>query len=171
MEDQKMSSFTIAKVDYIKAAGLIAGIAKATTDGWRKFWVYDYREGKNSDTETYYKRFSQCYEMNAASVKEQYHGDEVGALSGDKNSYKKEFDEFFKIGSGIKCYSPEKQRQIIKDIIFFLSSSLYQTENEKYHFMMQHWYNTIIEQLVERVLLSGYESECWGSFKLTDKTA
>lgn len=166
-----MSSFTIAKVDYIKAAGLIAGIAKATSIGCHNFWVYDYREGKNSDTETYYKRFSQCYEMNAISVKDQYHGDEVGAPSGDTNKYKKKFDEYFKIGSGIKRYPIEKQHQIIKDIISFFRSSLYQTENEKYHFMMQHWYNTIIEQLVERVLLSGYESECWGDFNLTDKTA
>lgn len=159
-----MSSFTISKKEYVKVAGYIAGIANSYNRGCRDFWVYDHKEHKNTDTALYYKRFVQCYEMNAESVKEQYHGDEVGASSNDTNEYKAEFNAYYQKGSALICASSEDRRHAVAEIRNFLHSSLYQTENEKYNFMMTHWYGLIIDQLTEKILLGSYEAESWGEF-------
>lgn len=159
-----MSSFTIDKKEYVKAAGFIAGIAKGVSYGCHEFWLYDHKAHKNTDKDLFYKRFVQCYEMNAESVKKQYRGQEVGAPANDQNTYKEEFEQYFRKGQSITTLSREKQIQAVKDIQMFLQSSLYQTEDEKYNFMMTHWYNLIINELTSMVLLSGYDSENWGSF-------
>lgn len=163
-----MSSFTIDKKEYVKAAGYVSGIAKACSYGCHEFWLYDHKAHKNTDKDLFYKRFVQCYEMNADSVKKQYRGQEVGAPSNDQNEYKREFEQYFNKGKAIMCQCKEKQFQAIKNIQMFFSSSLYQTEDEKYNFMMTHWYNQILEQLTQMILLSGYDSECWGRFDLND---
>lgn len=164
--EQKMSSYTIAKKEYVKVAGYIAGIAEAVSRGMSQFWIYDFREGQNTTKEIFYKRFCECYQMNAASVKEQYHGDEVGAPSNDQHEYKRDFEDYYKKGKAV-IYNgtTEDQKKAVAEIQRFLGSSLYQTENEKYNFMMTHWYFQIIEQLTEKVLLRGVEPESWGDFE------
>lgn len=160
-----MSSFTISKKEYVKVAGYIAGIADSYSRGCRNFWVYDRKENKNTDKALYYKRFVQCYEMNAASVKDQYNGDEVGAASTDTNDYKAQFNAYYRKGSALICASVNDQRHAVAEIRQFMHSSLYQTENEKYNFMMTHWYMTILDQLTEFLLLGGgYEAQSWGEF-------
>ena len=44
-----MSSFVIAKEEYIKAAGLIAGIK----DVHRDIWLYDYEYGRNMEADDF----------------------------------------------------------------------------------------------------------------------
>lgn len=158
-----MSSFVIDKKEYVKVAGFIAGIAAGVSHGVREFWLYDHKAGKNTDKELFYKRFVQCYEMNAESVKRQYRDRKAEQ---DANEYKREFEQFFKKGKTIQCWSKREQEIAIKNVIQFLNSSLYQTEDEKFSFMMRHWYMSIIEQLTDKVLLSGIEVESWGSFEI-----
>lgn len=62
-----MSSFVIAKEEYIKAAGLVAAIADE-----KKFWIYNYKEGRNFLESDYYDCFVLAYKYNAYSVREQY---------------------------------------------------------------------------------------------------
>jgi hypothetical protein len=163
-EEKHMSSFTIDKKEYVKVAGYIAGIAKGCSTGVHEFWLWDSKEHKNTDKDLFYKRFVQCYEMNAESVKKQYRGDEVGAPSNDQNDYKAEFNQCYEKGKCLLFEDTNTINQAIADIQNFLSSSLYQTEDDKYNFMMKHWYDSIIDQLVEKVLLGSYESKCWGDF-------
>ena len=158
-----MSSFTIGKQEYVKVAGYIAGIAEGTSIGCREFWVYDTIEHKNTDTDLYYKRFVQCYEMNAKSVQEQYKDNKPET---DSNDYMKEFREYFKQGKVLMMEDTQTQRQAITEIQHFFHSALYQTENDKYNFIMRHWFNMILDQLVERVLLAGCEAESWGTFEI-----
>ena len=74
-EKYTMSSFVISKKEYIKAAGIVAGIAEAQRD----FWLFDYEAQRNSTPEDYYNRFAECYTMNALSVQEQYGDDKPEA--------------------------------------------------------------------------------------------
>jgi len=160
-----MSSFTISKKEYVKVAGYVAGIANGCSSGVHEFWLWDSKEHKNTDKDLFYKRFVQCYEMNAESVKKQYKGAEVGASSNDQNEYKTEFNKYYKKGQALVMEDTNTINQAVSEINNFFHSSLYQTEDEKYNFMMTHWYNSILDQLVERLLLRSYESESWGEFK------
>lgn len=75
-----MSSFAIEKREYIKAAGLVAGIVKA-----REVWIFNHRTQRNSEPEDFYDEFVRCFEMNAVSVQEQYHEDVPWS---DSNEYR-----------------------------------------------------------------------------------
>lgn len=45
-----MSSFVIEKKEYVKAAGLVAGIAES-----KEIWFYSYKVQRNRKAEDYYK--------------------------------------------------------------------------------------------------------------------
>lgn len=156
-----MSSFVISKKEYIKVAGYIAGIAAGCT-GSREFWLYDQKEGKNTDKELFYKRFVQCYEMNAESVKDQYNDKEAER---DTNDYKKEFNEYFKKGRTLHLESQEVKIRALSGIQIFFHSALYQTEDQKYNFMMTHYFFRIQDELTEHLLTNHYTSENWGTFE------
>lgn len=160
-----MSSFVISKKEYVKAAGFIAGIAHSFSIGIHEFWVWDFKEGKNTDKDLYYKRFVQCFEMNAKSVQEQYRDDSPET---DSKKYTAEFNEYYRKGSALMAQSREYQLQAVSNIQGFMHSSLYQIENERYSFMVRHWYNTIIDELLNKVVLSGFDSENWGSFEVPE---
>ena len=157
-----MSSYVISKVDYIKCAGYIAGIAAGTSIGCREFWLYDNVEHRNTDKELYHKRFSQCYDMNAKSVQEQYKDKEAET---DTNDYMKEFNAYYKKGYTLNMETREIQLQAIADIQKFFHSVLYQTENEKFNFLMTHWFFRIQDELFESLIGRSYDSENWGSFE------
>lgn len=63
-----MSCFTIAKEDYMKAAGIIAGMAKEA-----EVWLYNADAHRNMDKTDYKAKFTECYKMNAESVMERFH--------------------------------------------------------------------------------------------------
>lgn len=157
-----MSSFTIAKVEYIKAAGLVSGLAETLGGRIDRIWIYDYETHRNSTAEDYYRKFDGFYKMNALSVLEQYHGDEVGAASTDSNDYMKEFKEYQKIGKSIG-YTREKLKEAILELQHFFNSAVYQTENEAYATNMRYFFNMILTELIPYVL-TGYEAKSWGEF-------
>ena len=157
-----MSSFTIGKAEYVKAAGIIAGIVEATSRGISEVYIYDYQSQRKMTEADFYDRFVECFEMNALSVHEQYSYCPGEELFTDSNDYMKEFDEYKKIGRGA-AYDRKKLSEIIFNLRDFLQSAEYQTENQAYYFKMKMIFNEILVQLMG--LLYPHECECWGSFK------
>lgn len=156
-----MSSFTIDKKDYMKCAGLVAGMAKELN-----IWLYDYETRRNSNEDDYKRRFTECYEMNALSVNEQYRGEDVGAKSGDTKSYDKEFKTYYKIGQQI-VWTRENIQKTVMEIEIFLSSSIYQTEKEPYMFKMQMFYDRLLVELFKATSnISNDDLKSWGSFEI-----
>ena len=85
-----MSSFVINKKEYMKAAGIMAGLAQEL-----QIWSYDYETRRNRTPEDYKRAFEECFTMNALSVAEQYRDKEAYT---DSNDYKADFDEYKKLG-------------------------------------------------------------------------
>ena len=154
-----MSSFTIAKSEYIKAAGLVAGLAQEL-----KAWIFDYECQRNSTDEDFRRKFTECFEMNALSVKEQYRGDEVGAPSTDASSYMKEFKEYKNAGITLAIESGPALTNAINELSQFFSSAIYQTEKDSYMFKMQMYFDHIIVELFKQA--SHYECKSWGSLDI-----
>ena len=152
-----MSSFVISKKQYVKAAGIIAGISESARD----FWLYDYEAGRNSTPDDYYNRFSECYNMNALSVQDQY-GDTEPETDGD--DYKDIFKEYRKKGKDIYFFG-DKKKAII-ELLHFFNSALYQTETEAYYFKMQLYFYRIIVALLQYCDSSYHNSESWGTLEL-----
>jgi hypothetical protein len=153
-----MSSYTIAKEEYIKAAGLVAGLAEAL-----QIWIYDYETGRNSIASDYYRKFEQMYKMNALSVLEQYRGDEVGAPSTDSNEYYKSFEKCQKIGLSVG-YTLEGLKEVIAELDKFFGSAIYQTEKIEYMTNMQYYFDRILVELYGKAYK--HEAKSWGSLEL-----
>lgn len=150
-----MSSFIIEKREYIKAAGIIAGIAEA-----RKLWVFDYQSNRNSNPEDYHRRFTECFEMNALSFKEQYNEAEVFT---DGNEYRQTFKEYLKKGRSL-AGKPNELKHAIFELKQFMSGAEYQTEKDAYFFKMQMYFNSILIALMD--CLRDHEPESWGTLEL-----
>ena len=89
-----MSSFVVNKSEYIKAAGIVSGLAELYADRYgttHRIWIYDYVTGRNMTAEDYYRNFTECYTMNALSVQEQYNDDEPET---DDDDYMELFNEY-----------------------------------------------------------------------------
>ena len=67
-----MSSYVISKRDYIRAAGLLAGIAEFYNRTYYDLWLYDYEHRRNMTTPDYHEQFTRLFELNAESVAWQY---------------------------------------------------------------------------------------------------
>ena len=152
-----MSSFTICKKEYVKAAGIVAGIASV-----KKLWVYDYQSGRNMTKEDYYNRFVECFEMNALSVQEQYH-DESPEL--DSKEYRDVFNCAYSYGRTNAAVSPQHLPEIIMNLRSFFSSAEYQTEKEAYMFKMKSLFNQILVELM-KYMYTGPEVESWGTIDI-----
>lgn len=66
-----MSSFTINKVEYMKAGGFVAGLMSEFHS--RGVWD-DVKQGW-ADKGSYRRWFSECYSMNRESVSKQYNAE------------------------------------------------------------------------------------------------
>ena len=155
-----MSSYTIAKQEYMKAAGVISGLASEIRD----FWIYDYETRRNSTPEDYKRHFTEMFTMNALSVKEQYHGDEVGAPSTDSNEYNDLFNEYMHLGKQIAYNGGKVLENAIYELMSFFGSALYQTENDAYMFKMQFYFNNLIVALFKQGLKR--ETKSWGTLEI-----
>jgi len=153
-----MSSFIIGKENYIKAAGLVAGLAEGL-----ELWMYNYENRRNSTPADYYDQFVKFYQMNAISVTEQYHGDEVGAPATDPNEYRDQFELYRGYGKRI-AWTREGLTQAVADLENFLGSAIYQTEKDAYMFNMEYYFNKLLVQLYEKTYHK--ESECYGEFNI-----
>lgn len=151
-----MSSFVIRKEEYVKAAGVIAGIASI-----KKIWVYDYQAGRNMTKEDYYTRFVECFEMNALSVAEQYHDDFPEM---DATEYKDIFNYGYDYGRTTTAMEPHHLPELIMKLRSFLRSAIYQTETESYMFKMKMLFNEILVELM-KYMYNG-EVDDWGSLDI-----
>jgi len=113
-----MSSFTIDKREYVKAAGLMYGIEESKGREAHKYFMRNVRQ-----------RFEECYRLNAESVAEQY--DEEPER--DENAYDEEFERFREAGRKVwSMASPATMsRRMLTDCLMkFFQSVRYQIENE-----------------------------------------
>ena len=154
-----MSSFTIAKKEYIKAAGLVAGIAETINRGSHNFWLYDYESNRNSTAEDYYNHFAKFYEMNAIAVQEQYRDT---APNTDANDYKTEFEEYRQKGQQYAMKSEFKRPMM--ELRAFFHSAIYQTEKDAYMWQMQLYFNRILDALIGFAI--PWEAESWGDLAI-----
>lgn len=158
-----MSSFVIGKQEYIKAAGAVAGIVEKSFDNWRyAIHIYNHEEGRWMNSDDFYARFVECFELNAKSVYDQYHPNHPDELLyTDDNQYRHLFYEYLQLGRA--CYNdPGKLRNMVQNLDDFFQSSLYQTEDEESADKMGVFYNRIALALYRQ--LSPHECTCWGEF-------
>ena len=156
----------MSKQEYLKAAGIVAGIAAASAEGTgrRQVWIYDYETGRNSTAEDYYRVFSECYTMNALSVAEQYHD---RTPETDSNEYKAEFKAAQAAGRRLYFEKGEKLKNAIMELRHFFHSAIYQTEKYEYMFKMQFYFFKIEDQLTEYLYSPSEDCESWGELKIT----
>ena len=145
----------------MKAAGTIAGLAESL-----ELWIFDYENGRNSTAEDYRRQFERFFTMNALSVLDQYHGDNVGAPATDSETYEADFKKYQKIGKSAG-YTREGLKEIIAELEMFFSSAEYQTEDDSYNAQMMFYFDKILVQLLKKGLLYGNrDAESWGRFNL-----
>lgn len=156
-----MSSYVISKEEYIKAAGVVAGIVdKLNAGSLDRFWLYDYITRRNMTADDYYRNFAECFEMNALSVQEQYHDD---TPERDDNEY---FDTFSEYRAKAKrnAGKPDKLREMVLMLHSFFKSAEYQTEKESYYWKMTTFFNRINSALLP--FMTDQICETWGAIEL-----
>ena len=154
-----MSSYVIDKKEYIKAAGFIAGLTENFSV--RDFWLYDFSVGRNMTKEDYHRQFSAFYNMNAASVKEQYND---SVCESDENDYMDIFNEYRK--KGRQMYLADVKSALI-DLIDFFDSVCYQVEDDEYNKYMRAFFDRVVVEAFSKI--HPHECKCWGDFNLDKK--
>ena len=145
-----MSSFVIDKREYMKAAGMMHGIASSAKLPWEYF------------TENVKARFTRLYELNEKSVCEQYKRPFEGL---DECEYQEVFDKYSSLGKSI--WSDKKNLQTRKNLraqlINFFRCVEYQIENcemlqearSTLYVCQDHFLTEIDREYIESV-------RCWG---------
>ena len=161
-----MSCFVISKSEYIKAAGLIAGLAEASSKSHaNRFWLYNFKDNRNYTTDDYYKTFCKCFEYNALSVQQQYK-DEQPEL--DDNEYKDVFKEYINKGKRLFIYKGSQDtKNAVINLKRFFDSCIYQTEEETYSTKMRYFFNQILVNLMEYAITTNEDSvTSWGTLDI-----
>lgn len=142
-----MSSFTIGKKDYMRCAGLLAGIAEGTERSPYHLWVYDYQTNRNMKAEDYKREFEKLYQMNALSVQEQYNDQDS---SMDLGTYDADFRMYQKRGK-LAAVGLDKisLKEWTNNLNRFFSSVIYQTEKPEYMFQMEFFFGRIIRAMLD----------------------
>ncbi len=149
-----MSSFVISKVEYIKCAGLLAGLL--SKDRW------------SGGDEEIRNRFSHYYELNAKSVQEQY-GEEM--CEADGKEYLDEFKQCKSLALEYMCRKDGKDPLLlIKGIQHFMRSALYQTENDDAGGEMARDFTFYLGSLIEYYVHREIELHWWGEVDLNSLT-
>lgn len=157
-----MSSFVISKKEYIKAAGVVAGIAAAIRD----FWLFNYEKGRKYTEADYYDTFSEFFTMNALSVQMQY-GDKVAAE--DPADYKKDFEKARNLGKQLVYAGNKAVNDAAVELNDFFRSCIYQTEYEPYMWKMSMFFDRIISEIFEKV--NPHECRSWSELKIDPPTS
>lgn len=137
-----MSSYVVDKANYMKAAGAVYALVNGTFD--KSLYIPWYREryeGKRLE-EALKKAFTECFEMNALSVQEQYHDAEPWT---DFNEYSDEFDE----GRQLTYYihSTEDKMTAVTILQNFFYRVLYQVESVAYEAKMKAFFWQILDDV------------------------
>lgn len=135
-----MSSFVVSKIEYIKAAGLMHGIALAIDKSNSHF------------IRNVHKNFVECYELNVRSVNEQY-GDNTLP---DEEEYQDTFIKYAEIG--MRIYNGQHMvsfNDLRYRLMKFFESCLYQIEDEEANKIVATFFYTCIMILFEKEVFSG----------------
>ena len=117
-----MSSFVISKKEYMKAAGLMHGIATSKDHPWKYF------------VENVKARFERLYELNVKSVCKQYKREFDGL---DECEYQEVFNEYSSMAQTVWSADPSdmesfrKRKKICAQLIYFFSCVDYQIEDQE----------------------------------------
>lgn len=156
-----MSSFVIDKVEYVKAAGAIAGIFEVKKRRG-DMWLFDYHNGKRINNAADLRElFEGFYYMNHCSVEEQYNEPHT---EGDGQKYEKEFQIYRKKGINAAICSRDYFQKIMVKLNCFFQGALYQVENEEYNTAMRKVFYTILSDLLEFYFPTNFEG--WSRFDL-----
>lgn len=132
-----MSSFIINKKEYIKAAGLVCGVASCSKYGGSPVFCANVK-----------KQFEHIYKLNVYSWCEQYDED----VEKDTKNYEKIFKQYKELG--IRIYMGLESRMSLDALRYslmkFFSSATYQIENEDANMEAASYFYTCIETLFER---------------------
>lgn len=146
-----MSSFIINKREYIKAAGLVCGVASCSKYGGNPVFCANVK-----------KKFERIYKLNVYSWCQQYHED----ITEDTCDYEGVFNEYKSLGRRIYMGLESKMSLDILCccLINFFRSATYQIENEDANMEASSYFYTCIEMLFERNTndIKGF----WGSIDI-----
>lgn len=153
-----MSSFVIDKKEFVKAAGIVSGIAYYAGD---RFYMWDAEKNRKIEGNAIYEKFCECYVLNAESVAWQY--DENPEI--DDAPYYDELAKAFWIGKRIASDNGKLAKMIAKLQAFF-SSVRYQIEEPKAEERVTAFLNEVIAKLVGTLRYD--QDSNWGELDLDD---
>jgi hypothetical protein len=146
-----MSSFVISKKEYIKAAGLVCGVASCSKYGGSPVFCANVK-----------KQFEHIYNLNVYSWCEQYDED----ITEDTCDYESVFNDYKELGRRIYmgCVNNMSLDKLRYSLIQFFRSATYQIENEDANMEAASYFYTCIETLFESQTenVNGF----WGSIDI-----
>ena len=131
-----MSSFIISKKEYIKAAGLVCGVASCSRYGGSPIFCANVK-----------KQFEHIYKLNVYSWCEQYDED----VEKDTSDYESVFNEYKALGMRIYMGFESKMSldTLRYSLINFFRSATYQIENEDANMEAASYLFTCVEMLFQ----------------------
>lgn len=153
-----MSSFVICKREYVKAAGLVAGIAACKRDG---IFIYDYEKHRRMTEKDILEKFVECFAMNALSVQMQYDDSEAET---DDNDYMEEYKKAKTAGNML--FATCNRKELLTLLNDFFNSAIYQTEYEPYMWKMKLFFGAVLDEIIDA--LFPHECKAWGGIDLEE---
>lgn len=146
-----MSSFIIDKKEYIKAAGLVCGVASCSKYGGSPVFCANVK-----------KQFEHIYNLNVYSWCEQYDED----IEKDTCDYESVFNDYKELGRRIYMGLESKMSldALRYSLINFFRSAIYQIENEDAEMEAASYFYTCITKLFERN--TDDITDFWGSIDI-----
>jgi hypothetical protein len=131
-----MSSFIISKKEYIKAAGLVCGVASCSKYGGNPVFCANVK-----------KQFEHIYNLNVYSYEEQYDED----VEKDTKDYESVFNDYKELGRRIYMGLESKMSldTLRYSLINFFRSATYQIENEDANMEAASYLFTCVEMLCQ----------------------
>ncbi len=173
-----MSSFVIAKREYVKAAGFLAAVVDCE-NYYREpaLRLWHKREQRLYTAADVWRDMCRLFEINAAAVAKQY-GDE--SREADPSDYEVEFAATFEAGKqllnkGYRLHNSGMVREtqrVIYCVIQFFKSALYQIEDEENHRralrIMNKYFRGLYDVLQALDYICNDDCDCWGRFDALD---
>ena len=158
-----MSSYLINKDDYVRVAGVIAGIG--TSKNWYKenyIYRYNHEEKRVYEALDFYHDIMKLYELNYLDMGYK--------TMPDENAYQIEYSKAFKYGKEIVEFKRSELTNLIRNIHKFFQSVNYQIDNRELNKQANEIMNSYLVALynIKNNFETNYDSniEYWGEFKI-----
>ena len=162
-----MSSFVINKKSYVRACGILAGLAELKESRFNEpvLRLWNYKLNRPYNAEDFKQSAAWLYHLNAVSVQKQYHDDQAAH---DPESYNADFAEY--MAKAKKAYhDPDaaKLERIVNELHHFFRSVLYQVEDAECERALKGFcYRLFFELQGVTAKKSGFDPESWGDFEI-----